>query len=240
MLAVRCRIGTTGGCPPGHITEVWRPGRKPPRLGYHSLMQLSSFLWSVADLLRGKFKPHEYGKIILPFTVLRRMDCVLEATKEAVLKENATRENGDLNPEQFLIRAAKQSFYNTSPMDLAKLVGDQDHIRENLYAYMQAFSPNVRDIFERFDFAAQIERLAKAEILYLVTEKFSKADLHPDTVSNHDMGLVFEELIRKFAEQSNETAGDHFTPRDVIRLMVDLVFAEDDDALSRPGVVRHI
>ena len=201
---------------------------------------LSSFLWSVADLLRGDYKQSEYGKVILPFTVLRRLDCVLEKTKEAVLAELVLREKAGLNPEPFLLRKAGQLFFNTSPLDLKKLMGDQDHIKENLYAYLQGFSPAVRNIFESFEFHVQIDRLAKARLLYLVTEKFSKIDLHPERVSNAQMGAVFEELIRKFAELSNETAGEHFTPREVIRLMVNLIFIEDDQALTRPGVVRSL
>jgi type I restriction enzyme M protein len=201
---------------------------------------LSSFIWSVADLLRGDYKQSEYGKVILPFTVLRRLDCVLEATKPVVLTELAKREKAGLNPEPFLLRKARQLFYNTSQLDLKKLMGDQDHIGENLRAYMQAFSPAVRDIFESFDFHTQIDRLAKSGLLYLVTEKFANIDLHPGVVSNAQMGAVFEELIRKFAELSNETAGEHFTPREVIRLMVNLLFIEDDEALTKPGVVRSI
>ena len=201
---------------------------------------LSSFIWSVADLLRGDYKQSEYGKVILPFTVLRRLDCVLEPTKVAVLAEKQTREAAGLNPEAFLLRKSGQFFYNTSPLDLKKLMGDQDHIGENLRAYMQAFSPAVRDIFESFDFHTQIDKLAKSGLLYLVTEKFANIDLHPEVVSNAQMGAVFEELIRKFAELSNETAGEHFTPREVIRLMVNLLFIEDDQALTRPGVVRSI
>ncbi|MCK9990808.1 MAG: type I restriction enzyme M protein [Rugosibacter sp.] len=201
---------------------------------------LSSFIWSVADLLRGDYKQSEYGKVILPFTVLRRLDCVLEPTKPAVLAEKDKREKAGLNPEPFLLKTASQLFYNTSPLDLKKLMGDQDHIGENLRAYLQAFSPAVRDIFERFEFHAQIDRLQKAGLLYLVTEKFANIDLHPEAVSNNQMGAVFEELIRKFAELSNETAGEHFTPREVIRLMVNLLFIEDDDALTKPGVVRSI
>jgi type I restriction enzyme M protein len=201
---------------------------------------LSSFIWSVADLLRGDYKQSEYGKVILPFTVLRRLDCVLEATKPAVLAEYAKQQKAGLNPEPFLLRKAGQSFYNTSPLDMKTLMGDQDHIGENLYAYIQAFSPAVRDIFERFDFHTQVDRLAKSKLLYQVTEKFSNIDLHPEKVSNSQMGLVFEELIRKFAEISNETAGEHFTPREVIRLMVNLLFIEDDEVLSRSGVVRTI
>lgn len=201
---------------------------------------LSSFIWSVADLLRGDFKQSDYGKVILPFTVLRRLDCVLEPTKAKVLAELAAKQKAGLNPDPFLLRASGQSFYNTSPMDMAKVMGDQDHIRENLFSYVQAFSPAVRDIFDRFEFATQIEKLAKSGLLYQVAEKFSGIDLHPDAVDNHEMGLAFEELIRKFAELSNETAGEHFTPREVIRLMVNLLFIEDDDVLSKPGVVRTI
>src|SRR5271157_1199665 len=201
---------------------------------------LSSFIWSVADLLRGDYKQSEYGKVILPFTVLRRLDCVLERTKSAVLTELATRQKAKLNPEPFLLRKSGQFFYNTSPLDMKKLMGDQDHIRENLFAYIQAFSPAVRNIFESFDFHIQIDRLGKAKLLYLVTEKFANIDLHPEVVSNAQMGAVFEELIRKFAELSNETAGEHFTPRDAIRLMVNLIFIEDDEALTKRGVVRSI
>ena len=199
---------------------------------------LSSFIWSVADLLRGDYKQSEYGKVILPFTVLRRLDCVLEATKPAVLAELAKREKAGLNLEPFLLRKSGQLFYNISPLDLKKLMGDQDHIGENLRAYMHAFSPAVRDIFESFDFHTQIDRLTKSGLLYLVTEKFATIDLHPDAVSNAQMGAVFEELIRKFAELSNETAGEHFTPREVIRLMVNLLFIEDDDALALPCTSR--
>ena len=201
---------------------------------------LSAFIWSVADLLRGDYKQSEYGKVILPFTVLRRLDCVLEATKPAVLAELAKRQKLGVNPEPFLLRASGQMFFNTSPLDMKTLVGDADHIKENLYAYIQAFSPAVRDIFECFDFYVQIERLAKAGLLYQVTQRFAQVDLHPKAVANTKMGAVFEELIRKFAEISNETAGEHFTPREVIRLMVDLLFVEDNDALSQPGVVRTL
>ena len=201
---------------------------------------LSAFIWSVADLLRGDYKQSDYGKVILPFTVLRRLDCVLEATKPAVLAELAAKQAQGVNPEPFLLRKAGQSFYNTSTLDLKKLLGDPDHIAQNLFSYVQAFSPAVRDVFERFEFHTQVERLAKAGLLYQVAEKFAQIDLHPEAVSNMQMGLVFEELIRKFAEISNETAGEHFTPREVIRLMVNLIFIEDDAILSKPGVVRTI
>ncbi len=201
---------------------------------------LSAFLWSVADLLRGDYKQSEYGKVILPFTVLRRLDCVLASTKAAVLSEKELREKAGLNPEPFLLKRAGQHFYNTSPLDLKKLMGDPANIAENLRDYVRAFSPAVRDIFESFEFHTQVDKLAKSGLLYLVTEKFANVDLHPEAVSNAQMGLVFEELIRKFAELSNETAGEHFTPREVIRLMVNLLFIEDDDALSKPGVVRSL
>ena len=201
---------------------------------------LSSFLWSVADLLRGDYKQSDYGKVILPFTVLRRLDCVLEPTKAAVLAEKEKRDKAGLNPEAFLLKKSGLSFYNTSPLDLKKLMGDQDHIAENLRKYLKGFYAPVRDIFEHFEFETQIDRLAKAGLLYLVTEKFTQVDLHPEAVSNTQMGAIFEELIRKFAELSNETAGEHFTPREVIRLMVDLLFIEDDDALRQPGVVRSL
>ncbi|GLK79084.1 type I restriction-modification system subunit M [Methylopila turkensis] len=201
---------------------------------------LASFIWSVADLLRGDYKQSEYGRVILPFTVLRRLDCVLEPTKAVVLAEHKAKSALGVNPEPFLLRAAKAGFYNADPLDLPKLMGDQDNIRANLSRYVEGFSPAVRDIFEQFDFHTQIDRLAKTGLLYQVTEKFTRIDLHPEKVDNAAMGLAFEELIRKFAEISNETAGEHFTPREVIRLMVNLLFVEDDEALTKPGVVRTI
>ncbi len=201
---------------------------------------LSAFIWSVADLLRGDYKPADYGSVILPFTVLRRLDCVLAPTKAAVLAELAVRTASGLNPDPFVKRKAGHIFYNVSPMDLPKLLGDPDNVRINLDAYVTGFSADVRDIFERFEFHGQIERLHKAKLLFQVAEKFAAIDLHPDRVSNTLMGHAFEELIRKFAEASNETAGDHFTPRDVIRLMVDLLFIEDGDSLTKPGIIRTI
>jgi type I restriction enzyme R subunit len=174
---------------------------------------LSAFIWSVADLLRGDYKPADYGKVILPFTVLRRLDCVLAPTKAAVLAEYEAKSKAGLNPDAFLKRQAGQSFYNTSQMDLKRLVGDAANVRQNLESYVDGFSSAVRDIFEKFEFASQIDKLAKAKLLYKVAEKFAGIDLHPNHVSNSQMGLVFEELIRKFAELSNETAGEHFTPK---------------------------
>ena len=150
---------------------------------------LSAFIWSVADLLRGDYKQSEYGKVILPFTVLRRLDCVLEATKPAVLAELAKRQKLGVNPEPFLLRATGDlKFFNTSPLDMKKLVGDADHIKENLYAYIQAFSADVRDIFECFDFYVQIERLAKAGLLYQVTQRFAAGGPAPQGGGQHPDG----------------------------------------------------
>jgi len=201
---------------------------------------LSAFIWSVADLLRGDYKQSDYGKVILPFTVLRRLDCVLEPSKEAVLAEKQLREGQGLVPEPFLLRVAGQGFCNTSALGMKRLMGDQDNIGENLRSYIQAFTPAVRDIFESFEFHLQVDKLDKAGLLYMVCERFAQIDLHPETVSNAEMGLVFEELIRKFAELSNETAGEHFTPREVIKLMVNLIFIEDDQALIQSGIVRSL
>jgi type I restriction enzyme M protein len=201
---------------------------------------LSAFLWSIADLLRGDFRQSEYGRVILPFTVLRRLDCVLEPTKAAVLEAAKRCKKEKLPPDVMLPRASKQAFYNASPLDLQRLMGDQDNIAHNLRSYINGFSESVRDIFEHFDFESSLERLQKSNLLYLVTERFAGIDLHPKKVSNAEMGTIFEELIRKFAELSNETAGEHFTPREVIRLMVNLLFLEDDDALSKPATVRTL
>ncbi|AHM02972.1 Type I restriction-modification system, DNA-methyltransferase subunit M [Roseibacterium elongatum DSM 19469] len=205
-----------------------------------SQSELSSLIWSVADLLRGDYRQSEYGRVILPFTVLRRLDCVLEPTKEAVLREKEEKAKEGINPDPFMRRVSGAAFYNASSLDMRRLVGDQDNIGPNLLSYVESFSPEVKDIFDRFAFAEQIDRLTKNKLLYLVTEKFAGLDLHPGRVSNMQMGLIFEELIRKFAEASNDTAGEHFTPREVIRLMVNLLFVEDDDVLSNPGVVRTI
>ncbi len=203
-------------------------------------MELSGFIWQVADLLRGNYRQSDYGKVILPFTILRRLDCVLEPTKAAVLAEHAKRTKEGVDPTPFLTRIAKQSFYNTSPLDLSKTLTDPSHIKANLISYVNGFSSNIGDIFEKYDFDNQIEKLASADLLFLVAQKFAEVDLHPEVVSNADMGGVFEELIRKFAELSNETAGEHFTPREVIRLMVDLLFHGDNEALSKAGVIRTI
>ena len=200
----------------------------------------AGFIWSVADLLRGDYKQSDYGKVILPFTLLRRLDCVLEDTKADVLVEHEKRKGAGVPVGPFLTRKAKQSFYNISPLDFRKLLDDPANIKANLQSYLNAFSPNACDIFERYQFAEQIERLSGANLLYQVVQKFAAFDLHPRAVDNVHMGLLFEELIRRFAELSNETAGEHYTPREVIRLMVNLLFIADDAALSQPGVVRSL
>jgi len=200
-----------------------------------------SFIWSVADLLRGPYKPHQYGRVILPLTVLRRLDCVLEPTKQKVLEKHATLKGQSTEVvEKILSRSAGQSFHNTSKLDFQKLKGDPDKIAANLAQYTKSFSRNARQIFEFFEFDKELAKLEESNILYLVVRKFAEVDLHPDIVSNHEMGLVFEDLIRRFNEASNETAGDHFTPREVIRLMVNLLFDPDTHALRTKGIVRTV
>ncbi|MEU8130021.1 class I SAM-dependent DNA methyltransferase [Micromonospora sp. NPDC049049] len=203
--------------------------------------ELANFIWSVADLLRGDYKQSEYGRVVLPLTVLRRLDCVLEPTKDAVLARHAQlKDMGVQNMDPVLRKTAGLSFYNTSEMSFRKLLGDQDHVALNLRAYIGGFSPGAVDVLEKYGFDTQISRLAEAGLLYQVVAKFADIDLHPDVVSNHQMGYVFEELIRRFSEISNETAGEHFTPREVIKLMVNLLLAPDEDHLITPGIVRKV
>lgn len=206
-----------------------------------STNNLASYIWSLADLLRGDFKQSQYGRIILPFTLLRRLECVLKANKQAVLKEAERIAHLSLPEEakdKMLLRAANLSFYNTSKMDLSTL--GAGGIKDNLETYIQSFSPDAREIFEYFKFPEFIAQLNEANLLYKAVQQVKGADLRPEVVSNHDMGLVFEELIRRFAEGSNETAGEHFTPRDIVDLTTSLVFMEDDDALTKKGIVRTI
>ena len=201
---------------------------------------ISALIWSTADLLRGDYKQSDYGKIILPFTLLRRLECVLKPTRDDVLAENEARKNLGIPMEQFLTRKSGHSFYNTSKYTLTKLMSDPSNISQNLESYINDFSPNAREIFEKYEFTTQIDKLNEANLLYLIIEKFATVDLHPNTISNHAMGIVFEELIRKFAEQSNETAGEHFTPRDIVRLTTSLLFSTDDDVLTKKGIVRSL
>lgn len=207
---------------------------------------LASYCWSIADLLRGDFRQSQYGRIILPFTLLRRLEGVLEASKAQVLAKYAEIQPMNLPEEaqeKLLLRATQinghtLSFYNVSKMDLSKL--GQDDIKSNLESYIQGFSKDAREIFEYFNFAEFLGQLNDADLLFKVVQRVRQTDLSPKAVSNHDMGLVFEELIRRFAESSNDTAGEHFTPRDIVRLTTALVFMEDDDALTKPGIIRTI
>jgi type I restriction enzyme M protein len=172
--------------------------------------------------------------------VLRRLDCVLEPTKAKVLETAARLEGKVTRVEPLLEQVAREQFYNTSQLDMRKLLDDPNRIADNLLAYIADFSPAARDILDKFDFRTQIDRLDRANLIYLVLSRFCEIDLHPEAVSNLEMGYLYEELIRRFSELSNETAGEHFTPREVIRLMVNLLFIEDDQLLSRPGVVKTL
>ncbi|MWA04947.1 N-6 DNA methylase [Actinomadura sp. LD22] len=202
--------------------------------------ELVNHAWSVADLLRGDFKQSEYGKVILPFTVLRRLETVLEPTRAAV-QETVERFKGkDMDAEGFLRRASGQSFYNTTGYTLAKIANDAENAATNLNKYVAGFSPNAREVLEKYEFAQQIKRLDGANLLYKVVGRFADLDVRPEVVSNHDMGYFFEDLIRRFSELSNETAGEHFTPREVIKLMVNLLVAPDADMLSLPGAARKV
>jgi type I restriction enzyme M protein len=202
---------------------------------------LSSLIWSIAELLRNDYKQSDYGKIILPFTLLRRLDQVLAPTKQKVLQTlEAQKDSPEAMKDHLFKESAGYSFYNVSKFDFSKLLGEPDHLKVNLLDYLNGFSPNARDIFEKYDFVSQLDRLDGADLLYLIVERFASVDLSPTNVSNTDMGRIFEELIRKFAELSNETAGEHFTPREVIRLMVDLLFHLDDLLLAKEGTVRTL
>jgi type I restriction enzyme M protein len=203
--------------------------------------KLAGFIWSVADLLRGDYKQSEYGKVILPFTVLRRLDCVLAPTKDAVLEHKAKlAEQGVQNLDMLKRATGGLSFYNTSKLDFQSAVRDQDNVASNLKTYVGAFSENAREIFEAYEFTAQLSRLDAAGLTYQVASKFAEIDLSPEAVDNHQMGYAFEELIRRFSEISNETAGEHFTPREVIKLMVNLLLAPDEQDLVTPGVVKTV
>ncbi len=200
-----------------------------------------NFIWSVADLLRGPYRPNQYKDVMLPMVVLRRLDCVLEPTKQAVLDKMKALQGSKIeNLERILNREAGQNFHNTSRFTFEKLKGDSTHIADNLLQYIKSFSPRALDILEHFQFEEQIVKLEKADRLYLLVSKFAEIDLHPDAVSNLEMGYIFEELVRRFNEASNEEAGDHFTPREVIRLMVNLIFAPDGEILTRKGIVKTL
>lgn len=214
----------------------------------NNFSQTAAFIWSVADLLRGEFKQSQYGRVILPFTLLRRLECVLEESKDAVVAQADKVKAMNLPEEaqeKMILRATLSSktdkglsFFNTSPMNLGKM--GQSDIKDNLENYIQCFSTDAREIFEHFKFDEFVGLLDDANLLFKVVKKFATTDLSPSKVSNHEMGLIFEELIRRFAESSNETAGEHFTPRDIVRLTTSLVFMEDDEALTQDGIIRTI
>lgn len=202
---------------------------------------LANFIWSVADLLRGDYKQSDYGKVVLPFTVLRRLDCVLKPTKEKVMDSLPRIQKMNIqNIDPLLNNVAGFSFHNRSQYTFDKLKGDPDNIAANLRNYINGFSANAREIIEYFSFDDQINRLEGASLLFLIVSRFCDIDLHPNKADNIAMGQIFEELIRRFSELSNETAGEHFTPREVIRLMVNLLFVDDREILTREGIVKTI
>jgi type I restriction enzyme M protein len=197
----------------------------------------STLVWQIADLLRGPYRPPQYERVMLPLTVLRRFDCVLAPTKAKVIAEHERLKGGKVEGaalDSRLNQAAGQRFHNRSSLDFEKLKGDPDHIEKHLVSYIQGFSANVRRIFEYFEFENEIEKMREANILYLVVSKMCDVDLHPTAVPNEEMGKIFENLIRRFNELANETAGDHFTPRDIIRMMVGILLYDDDDLLATP------
>ena len=198
----------------------------------------SNFIWSIADLLRGDFKQSEYGKVVLPFTVLRRFDCVLAPTKDKILEMNKTLTVSNKTP--IFKRFTGHDYYNVSRFDFAKLIDDSNAIDTNLRDYINGFSDDVKDILDKFEIFTVIEKLKKANLLYLIVQKFAELDLAADNVDNLEMGYMYEELIRRFSELSNETAGEHFTPREVIELMVDLLFDPDMDEMTKEGKVVTI
>lgn len=198
------------------------------------------FIWAIADLLRGDVKAHEYGQFILPFVVLRRLDCVLEPTKSDVIARAKSLEGKVTNVDPILERVSGAPFYNVSPLTFTDLLNDDKNIRANLTSYLAGFSSGAADVLEKYKFAERINTLDKAGLLYQVVAKFADIDLHPDAVPNHAMGYIFEELLRRFSEMANETAGEHFTPREVVNLMVNILFVEDEKALSGVAPVRTL
>lgn len=201
----------------------------------------ANFIWSIADLLRGDYKQSDYGKVILPLTVLRRLDCVLESSKAEVLKNfEKVKTTSIQNIDPILNKVAGNNFHNRSQFTFDKLIADPNNIAANLRDYINGFSADAREIIEQFEFDNQINRMDDNNLLFMVVKRFQEVDLHPNKVSSMEMGYLFEELIRKFAEISNETAGEHFTPREVIRLMIDLLFLNDREILTQKGIVKTI
>ncbi len=205
-----------------------------------NINEKANLIWAIADKLTGPYKPHEYGEVILPLTVIRRFDCILEKTKEAVVQKNK-----ELNIEvkdPILRKVSGHSFYNVSSFTFKKLLDDPDNIEANFRSYLNGFSENVRNIIERFKFDNHIGYLSEKNLLYIVLEEFAKpkADMHPNKISNIEMGYIFEEIIRRFSEAHNEDAGQHYTPREVIGLMVNILFSEDSDILSGNAIAKTI
>jgi type I restriction enzyme M protein len=210
-----------------------------------NFQELSSFIWSVADLLRGPYRPPQYERVMLPMTILRRFDCVLAQTKAKVIRRYEQIRDGKLkNPDAILNKIAgggkDLGFHNHSDLDFQKLKSDPDHIARHLTSYINGFSKNVCDIFDRFDFGKEIDKLEESNRLYAIVARFADIDLHPIYVDNITMGLLFEDLIRRFNEAANETAGDHFTPREVIRLMVNLLLEPDEHILTTSGIIAKV
>jgi type I restriction enzyme M protein len=203
--------------------------------------ETANFIWSIADLLRGDYKQSDYGKVILPLTVLRRLDCVLDTTKAEVLKKYEQVKTMSIqNIDPILNKVAGYNFHNSSKYTFDKLIADPNNIAANLIEYINGFSADAREIIEQFEFENQITRMDNNNLLFMVVKRFQEIDLHPNKVSSMEMGYLFEELIRKFAEISNETAGEHFTPREVIRLMINLLFLNDREILTQKGIVKTI
>lgn len=202
----------------------------------------ASLIWNIADILRGGWKQYEYQNVILPLVVLKRIDSVLSPSKQKVLQTHNQMADrvSDSGLDKFLQQSAGMQFYNTSPYDFSKLLEDSDNVFVNFQAYLNGFSPNIRDIVSKFGFDDQLKKLKSNKILYLILKELDKVDLSPDHISNHDMGYIFEELIRKFNEQSNETAGEHYTPREVIRLLTRLLLEPDADKIKGDSKIIEI
>lgn len=206
-----------------------------------NVSEKAALIWTIADKLTGVYKPHEYGEVILPLTVIRRFDCILADTKDAVLEKYEAVKNLPMR-DVLLRNASGKAFYNTSKFTFERLLDDPDNIEANFRDYLNGFSENVQDILEKFKFDGQITTMANKGILYIVIKEFTspKANLHPDVISNLEMGYIFEEIIRRFSESHNEDAGQHYTPREVIQLMVNILFYDDNDILSGNNVAKTI
>lgn len=201
--------------------------------------KISSVIWNIANHLRGGWKSYQYQDVILPLTVLKRLDICLYPTKQKVLGRYNDLQ-GKVKNYDILKSITGYDFYNTSPYTFKKLLEDPSHIEKNMRAYIDGFSENIKSIFEKFEFDKQLDKLKESDILYLIIQEFDKIDLDPTKISNHDIGLAFEELIRKFNEQSNETAGEHYTPRDIIQLMTEIIFTGEEDRLKDKNRITTI